>query len=283
VSIPMGGTLISVLLLAACDVAGARPATQAARGTATIPLERFRGLLLVPVATPDGRQYRLIVDTGAATAIVLFQPDRGQSSSTSITTLPFVLVGNLRHGIVLTHPEVTRMATALASSFDGVIGLTLFSQHTVEFDLAAGFLKVHEQRPTRKAQTSCTVPFRIMHGVPIVTARVGASDSVDLLVDTGSNAALTLDVPMTGERDGRTVLGTQTTGVVYGQATPSQAVQFGTCNFSDVPTILRERQGPGAWQGSVGLRMWSGADRLEVDFVHRRLTLIQAACAECIS
>jgi hypothetical protein len=183
--------------------------------------------------------------------------------------------------IVPPPPEPTR---APLSSF-GVIGRPLFENFVVEFDWAKQIIRLHDPTKYTYPGKGATVPLAFDEtGSPYVMALVsitgGTPIPVKLLVDTGANFALGLDVGShpdikLPERSLATVVGVGAQGQVSGHIGRVKSLRLGSYVFKNVFADFAAASNP--FVGTAGSHGLIGTDvlrRFKVVFDYSRKQMI---------
>jgi len=182
----------------------------------TIPGRFISNFFLIETTQADGRTYRFMVDTGSSANIVSaaladaigrrrkqWTPRRVQGAHGTTTELEPVTLRELRLGgaTFTTVPaliyDFTELSAHLGVTLDGVIGFPLFRDTLLTLDYPGARLVVAPYPAgtaplPRQTENASTLTFNPERGTPVIPVQLGV-ESFNVLIDTGSDAALTLN------------------------------------------------------------------------------------------
>lgn len=209
VLLPMAAFTVAVLGLLAAGMG--RPPLR----VEALPTERSTHVFFARASIDGAGPFWLTVDTGATHTVI----DPGTAAGLGLPTRE---AG--RHGSVGVGPDVTDLAIARGASLqvgsrtfrpdplwvvgvkaaephlrhriDGVLGMDFLERHVVEFDYAAGHVRLRAAPPAARDRA---LPLLVSGSVPTVVARLVLPDGRELtprlLIDTGSSGGLSLNSP----------------------------------------------------------------------------------------
>ena len=157
-----------------------------------------------------------VIDPAAATRAGLVMRDAGRRSNVGIgagdTAMSTTSGAQLMvAGLPVFAPSplyvvaVQNNATYLGHAIDGVLGTDFLSRYIVEFDYGAGHVSVlsapRTDPPGRHAAVPVTIEGNVLIAPAVLTLPDGQRVAARLLIDTGSNGALTLTSPFVRRHD----------------------------------------------------------------------------------
>ncbi len=214
----MRGTRATAVLIWACVLASAGRGPSAAQAPITLPTQVASNVFFARVHVNDIGPFWFTVDTGATLTVIdpatarragLVVRAAGHRSNVGVgggaTELSTAAAARIDvAGLPSFAPPfvyvvaVQQNASLLGHQIDGVLGTDLLMRHVVEFDWAAERITLGPtDQPDPPARR--TVPVTLDGNVFVAPAMVTLPDQTRvlarLLVDTGSNGALTLTTP----------------------------------------------------------------------------------------
>lgn len=207
---------VVVGLVTGCSTLGGRAGTRPPTPIrpAELPAQVVANFFLIEARQTDGRTYRFVVDTGSTATLVSprlaealrtrakRQPARpvqvrgadGGETSLAPATLRELRLGaaRFRRVPVLVH-DLADLSAHLGLRVDGLLGFPLFARSALTLDYPHGRLAL---APALAAPDQPPGPdalaFNREQGTPLVPVQLG-NESFVVLLDTGSDAALTLN------------------------------------------------------------------------------------------
>ncbi len=207
----------AMFLLASLCLLTATAAAAAGATVATVPFQIERNKILVPVSINGSESYDFLLDTGSPMTLValpeLAAPMR--LAPTERIVINGAGRGNRRPGAAVAwgatvsiggvrladqRVVVLDRATGLSAYFGfpthGILGRALFDRYVVEIDFERRLLTLHDPATFRYLGAGERLPIRLEGGHPHLDGTVvlgdGTRRQLDLVLDTGASAALTL-------------------------------------------------------------------------------------------
>jgi predicted aspartyl protease len=90
--------------------------------------------------------------------------------------------------------DLTMARKISGQSCDGILGMDFFATHVVSIDFDRGLFSILDQMPGSVTNTFVVVPLKHLHRHFTAEVVINQSQSLDLLVDTGDNSFLSLNL-----------------------------------------------------------------------------------------
>ena len=194
------------------------------RRKATIPIEIYNNLVVVPVVLNETLPLKFIIDTGVRTAILtqktfsdilnltytrkysIAGPGGVKKADAYVTNnVTMQLPGVVGHGhaMLVLEEDYLELRNYLGTDVHGILGYELFSRFIVEIDYEKKIMTLYAPGRFNRKRSFDVVPIKILDTKPYVMLDIRlANDTVinaKLLMDSGASHALLLD-PSTDNR-----------------------------------------------------------------------------------
>lgn len=243
--------------------------------------------IIVDLAPPDGRPFRLWLDTGAQDSVLT--PAAAKQNGVSIRRTkrsPYITSTSL--GVPLRFWVDTRwsdQSSGVGWEY-GLLGGRFLAQFVVEFDFDAAVVRFYDPRKfsvpeTATAPDEFVAPVRLTSNRPFIEVDVGGEKPLQVLLDTGAPGTLLASAKALRKigLDTRELpayaLGQFTRGRTELKLEESQSVRIGPFEFGEVPMAVAPR---GAFNLGGNTDSLIGYDlisqfKVRIDYPNERLWL----------